>query len=226
MTASKTNADACYIFSQIYEKCLWGSSPDPNSPHYSGAGSHQSMFVEPYVAGVVNYITSNYNNPDILDIGCGDFSIGSKIRPHCGRYVAGDIVESVISHNKNRFSDLGVEFCVLDAADSNLPHVDIVFVRQVFQHLSNDMIQSILLNLEGKCSSIIVTEHVPNNNKFIANLDMPTGSGIRLGRGSGVVVTSPPFSLPINEEEIICNVELDTSRVTTIAYKLDIHDNI
>ena len=36
----------------------------------------------------------------VVDLGCGDFTVGSKIRPLCGAYVACDVAAPVIAWNQ------------------------------------------------------------------------------------------------------------------------------
>ncbi len=68
------------------------------------------------------------------------FEVRCVLRGLCNRYVACDVVPSLIDFNRARFKHLEVEFKVLDLTEDELPPGDKVFVRQVLQHLSNDQV--------------------------------------------------------------------------------------
>lgn len=192
------------VFTKIYEEGHWGQSPNSDQRFFSGRGSHDADIVDTYVEAVSAFLSSFVTKPNVVDLGCGDFTVGSKLRALCGRYVACDIVEPVISWNKQRYSDDDVDFCVLDISHDKLPAGDIVFVRQVLQHMSNTQIENVLSQIIDKYKYLILTEHLPATVAFAHNLDKPVGPDIRLRLNSGIVLTSPPFNLPIRQEIKLC----------------------
>ena len=137
----------------------------------------------------------NLGKPDVVDLGCGDFKVGSQIRPLCGRYTACDVVPELIDFNRGAYEQLDVDFRVLDITADALPEGDVVFVRQVFQHLSNAAIAKAMAKIVAHYKYLVLTEHVPALAGFVPNVDIATGAGTRLQIGSGVVLTSPPFNL-------------------------------
>ena len=69
------------VFKEIYQNKLW--SPDPkkqNDEFYSGPGSHFPEFVINYINEIEKFLLSLPEKPNVVDLGCGDFVIGSKIR--------------------------------------------------------------------------------------------------------------------------------------------------
>ena len=50
-----------------------------------------------------------------------------------------------------------------------------------------------------------------------------TGPDIRLLDGSGVVVTAPPFSLPVKSQRLLCKVPQYGGMIRTVVYQLDGH---
>ena len=153
-------------------------------------------------------------------MGCGDFVVGSKIRPLCGLYIACDIVAPLIEYNKNKYQKLNVDFRTLNLNSDNLPSADVVFIRQVLQHLSNSDIKNIIPKLAQNYKYLVLTEHLPITENFIHNLDMDTGPNLRLELDSGVVLTSPPFNLEVEDKKIMFEVPLRGGVVTTTIYKL------
>src|SRR5690348_5513093 len=75
------------IFRRIYAERLWGTGPDASHPFYSGCGSHDADVVARYLEAVRHFLCSFETRPDAVDLGCGDFSIGSRVRPVCANYI-------------------------------------------------------------------------------------------------------------------------------------------
>jgi hypothetical protein len=209
------------IFTKIYERGDWGRSEDALEPFYSGSGSRRGDEISAYVKAITDFIRSFKVKPNVVDLGCGDFAVGSQIRIFCDRYVACDVVPSLIAFNKTRFKGLDVEFKVLDLIEDELPLGDIAFVRQVLQHLSNDRISRFVARVASSYNFLVVTEHLPSHAKFKHNVDKLTGPGTRMGYESGIVLTSPPFSLRPKMEKELCRVNsVDTGVLVTTLYGL------
>lgn len=206
------------IFTRIYAESGWAKSGDPSQEFYSGCGSHDERIVRPYVHAVSSFLSSFPQKPSVVDLGCGDFFVGSQLRPLCGVYIACDIVRSLISFNREKFRSLDVEFRALDLVRDELPQADILFLRQVLQHLSNDDIQRALPQIASKYKYAILTEHLPLAKNFLHNLDKPTGPNTRLSRESGVVLTSSPFDMKVNEQRDLCHVRVGGGTVRTTLY--------
>jgi SAM-dependent methyltransferase len=125
------------IFLKIYSEKKWGESGDPDDRFYSGAGSREAEVVGPYVQAIHQFLLAFDKKPDIVDLGCGDFFVGSKVRELCGKYIACDIVEPLIEFNKVKYRSLDVDFRILDLTTDDLPTANVLFIRQVLQHLAN-----------------------------------------------------------------------------------------
>ena len=162
----------------------------------------------------------NGRRPDIVDIGCGDFTVGARLVDLTPRYLACDAVASLIERNKKWYSRDGLDFLVLDTAQTAPPSADVTVIRQVLQHLSNAQIACIQERLPESCSYLIVTEELPDKPGFVPNLDMPTGLSVRVEHGSGVVLTAKPFSLAVVAKAMLCDVHFGQSRIRIILYKL------
>ena len=187
------------IFSAIYREGLWGKHSGDNTlaPHYSGHGSHAASVVTPYVNAVREFLSTQRRPLTLVDLGCGDFHVGSQFSDLVDSYIAYDIVDDVIQMNRKRYANLSVDFRVADLTTDQIeikgPRIAVL--RQVLQHLSNKDIHGVLKNLCG-CRALILTEVIPLGD-FKPNLDMKTGRYSRTGRGkhSGVVLSAPPFNL-------------------------------
>ena len=195
------------IFEEIYQKKLWSPDEEKNShKFYSGIGSHYGEFTNIYIEKIKEFLLTFPSKPSVVDLGCGDFSIGSKVRKYCDNYIAVDIFDELINLNKKKYTDLQVDFKTLDITKDQLPTGDICFIRQVLQHLSNDLIKKFINLIAGKYKYLVITEHLPEENFFKPNLDIKTGPYIRINQNSGVVLTEHPFNLKITNKKNICNI--------------------
>lgn len=212
---------ASEIFSEIYRRRLWGQ-PAADRKFSSGHGSYMDLHVEPYVAAIGQFARGLSRKPSVVDLGCGDFNVGSRIREYFSTYIACDVAPEVLEENRTRFADLDVEFRQLDMISDAYPDADVCIIRQVLQHLSNADISSVIRKVQS-FQFLILTEPVPGG-EFTPNLDQPTGVSSRLARGipSGVVLTEPPFSLQVVSSQELCSTFDDFSNacLVTTAFRL------
>jgi SAM-dependent methyltransferase len=178
------------VFTYIYERGVWGRSGE--AKFYSGPGSDDAV-TAPYVAAIRRFIETHAIR-SVIDLGCGDFRVGSQlVLPHLS-YHGIDIVAKVIDHNVRTYGSPNVRFSCLDAVSSDLPSGDLCLVREVFQHLSNEEIGKVLARCR-KFPFVIVTEKVAAPGSFGApNVDITHGPNTRADTGSGVILDAPPFS--------------------------------
>jgi hypothetical protein len=117
-------------------------------------------------------------------------------------------------------ASVDVDFRSLDFIVDELPAGDIVFIRQVLQHLSNEQINRALQKLSTHFKYLVLTEHLPGIPEFAPNLDKPAGPGIRTGLPSGIVLTKAPFNLKPYLERRLCHVAEDGGIIATTLYQL------
>lgn len=182
------------VMEQIYSQNLWGTD---GSEFYSGEGSHKPEIVNAYVGVVQSFLNSFTDKLEVCDLGCGDFNIGQHLVAYSKKYIAVDIVPDLITRNQKEYALENLEFQCLDISKDKLPQGDCAIIRQVFQHLSNAEISSILEKLTPY-TYLIVTEHLPQHH-FEANKDSIASQGIRLKKESGVDLLQPPFNLQPKE---------------------------
>lgn len=202
---------------QVYEMKLWGSNA---SGFYSGIGSHDPKIVKPYIDVLTSFLTSFKTPLVVCDLGCGDFNVGKELVKYTKNYVAVDVVEKLIAHNKEKFKEENLEFHCLDIATDKLPVADCAILRQVLQHLSNGEVQNIVKKLYN-FKYVILTEHVPEGD-FTPNKEIISGQGIRLKKKSGLNVLAPPFNFKIKEEKQLLSVALKDNKglILTTLYEV------
>jgi SAM-dependent methyltransferase len=201
-------------FSQIYDKRAWGGGPG----FYSGIGSHDPQVVNPYVAALRHWMAGR-GPLDAVDLGCGDFHVGGKLRPLFRNYIACDVVPALIESLKAGPHAQNVDFRCMDLAHDPLPPGDLVFIRQVLQHLPNAMILALLPKLAAY-RWLVLTEHLPAKPGFKPNLDKPLGPDIRLRQDSGVDLCAAPFDLVPMETQVLCEARQYGGLIRTTVYRL------
>lgn len=71
------------VFNKIYQEGAWGVSHEDGQRFFSGPGSHDEKIVSVYVEAVTKFLQGFEKKPNVVDLGCGDFNVGSKLRPYC-----------------------------------------------------------------------------------------------------------------------------------------------
>lgn len=191
------------VMQQVYELNFWGGQN--LDMFYSGEGSHESSLVEPYIKSIIDFLDGFKSPITLCDLGCGDFNIGKQIVNKVGLYHAIDIVPELIARNKQLFKFDNLKFQTLDISKDQLPQADCVIIRQVFQHLSNNEILDTITKL-NTYNYVIITEHIPEGD-FRPNIDIISGSGIRLTKKSGVDITKPPFNLKFKRKRVLLSLK-------------------
>jgi SAM-dependent methyltransferase len=210
-------------FEKIYAEKVWGAASD-GSKFYSGEGSSPEASAR-YEAFVVDVLNRYPHLNSMVDIGCGDFQVSARILKACPRpitYTGCDIARTVIAENSARHATEGVRFTVCNVIEQEPPPGDIVFVRQVMQHLSNGDIERVLERLKRTYQAAIITEAQPT--KLIApNLDIRTGNDTRLPIHSGVYIDQPPYNLAVAEHLDTQTSKHEVLRTTLIWFSAPPH---
>lgn len=178
------------IFTDIYKNNTWGGAP---GTFYSGDGTHSSN-AKIYIDNIADFIKKHHIR-SVLDIGCGDFRIMSKILEKVEvDYTGADLVEDMLAHHREKYGNEKTRFVVLNAIKDELPQAELVTIRQVLQHLSNAQIQEILNKLSA-FKYVIITEHMLTSDNVVPNLDKIPGPHIRTRVLSSVFIDKPPFNV-------------------------------
>ena len=178
-------------FNEIYKKRMWQQGKS-----LSGVGS-EGLLAERYVTFVRNYLKKR-DFHSVVDAGCGDFNVGSKLCEDVAECIALDASSYIIESNQRRYRDIpNVVFQVVDLTNAVFPTADLVLIRQVLQHLTNEQIAKVLSNLENSVwRSVLIAEAVVDPScDANANFDLESHSvRTRVNFGSGVFIDRPPFN--------------------------------
>jgi hypothetical protein len=105
-----------------------------------------------------------------------------------------------------KYKSLNVDFQCLGLTQGKLLKGDVVFIKQVLQHLSNNKINSALKKIIFNYKYIVFAEHLPELDSFTHNLEKPTGPCIRIVFDSDEVLTNSPFNLKVKGGILLCEV--------------------
>jgi len=205
---------AAELFGAIYRGKHWGG---PDRDFYSGTGSYAPEVIEPFVAVVRAYLAAFPEPPIVVDVGCGDFTAGSRLVDLARHYHGCDVVPELIARNRRLFAAPNLSFHLVDAVSDPLPAGDVALIKQVLQHLRNDQIAAIARAL-AQYPVWIVSEHLPRG-AFVPNRDQLAGGSTRLRVNSGVVLTEPPFRVAPKAVDILCEVPEQGHLIRTVAYR-------
>jgi SAM-dependent methyltransferase len=175
------------VFSEIYATNQWGGKP---GSYESGSGSRPDV-TAPYVSAVQDLIQRERVR-SIVDLGCGDFEVGRRLLSPELSYIGCDIVPSLIAHNNAKFATERVEFRTLDIVADPLPQGEMCIIRQVFQHLSNRDIATVLSKARQYPLLVVTDEQVMGDTSDV-NVDIIPFHGTRRLFGRGLKLESEPF---------------------------------
>ncbi|WP_456416326.1 class I SAM-dependent methyltransferase [Thiolapillus sp.] len=221
---SNKNLSPEEIFTRIYRNNEWGGK---KGEFCSGEGSVDKNIVSSYIKTITEKAaTEQFKGLEFVDLGCGDFRIGSHLVDLSSKYTGVDIVKPLIKRNQKLFGNEKTNFLCLNIAEDDLPDGDVCFIRQVFQHMSNEQILKVLKKLH-KYQWVFITEHYPNDDMNITpNLDKVPGGDIRVVFGSAVYLSEHPFNLNEDALEMVLKVRgteiedgVDPGFIITYLYK-------
>lgn len=171
--------DARAVFGRIYASDHWKGG--------SGEGSTDRASA-PYRAVVERLIGSD-DVATVVDVGCGDWQVGSLVDWSPVRYTGVDVVDSVVESDRDRFGSPRVGFVRCDARHDLLPRADLLLAKDVLQHWPTADVQSFLRRSLPAFRYVLLTNDV-------SSVYWPTGvnEDIALGAWRTLDLERPPFS--------------------------------
>jgi SAM-dependent methyltransferase len=124
-------------FDRIYATNQWGAG--------SGNGS-LPVHTHGYIALLERFLTER-RIESVIDMGCGDWQFSRLVDWRGAEYRGYDVVSAVIEANTKAFGRPGVSFHGYDGDPRKLPSADLLIVKDVLQHLSDDRINATLAEL-------------------------------------------------------------------------------
>jgi len=144
------------VFSTIYEQNVCGQG--------AGLGSNPEV-AQPCMLFLQDFLTNNRIR-SVVDLGCGDWQFSQHIDSGDYSYTGIDVVRAVIETNQKRFGRHSRTFLCADPATdpSRVPSAELLLVKDVLHHLSNENAQKIL-TLTNQFKFLLITNaYVPIND--------------------------------------------------------------
>ena len=153
---------AAEVFTEIYAKR--GMERKPEGEEFnSGTGSGAEQLHAPVLRVVNDFIEKNHIRT-VVDMGCGDFSVGRQIARPGIIYTGVDLVLESDRVQSENIRERSHQISVGRSDEGHSPGRRLCLIRQVLQHLSNDEIITAIRRCE-RYHYMIVTEHLPKGEK-------------------------------------------------------------
>jgi hypothetical protein len=170
-------------FIEIESKKLWGDE------HASGWGS--TIEVTRITREIILNVIRRYNIQSMVDAACGDFKWMPLVLEELGKdfiYTGCDIVPALIEKNSTAYPQY--KFAVKDFVTEKLPVSDLIFCRDVLQHLTIQDIKDALKNFsESGSKYLLATTH-------IRRYGWKNKRDCKVGKCRDRNIMLPPFNLP------------------------------
>jgi SAM-dependent methyltransferase len=151
------------VFTNIYESNLWTSEESR-----SGLGSELKS--TEVIRKELPELFKKFKIESVLDIPCGDFNWMQHVDMNNVNYIGADIVDKMIESNNITFPNM--DFRVLDLTESELPKVDLIFVRDLLGHFNYQNVNKALQNIIRSGSKYLLTTSF---TRWHYNVDIENG---------------------------------------------------
>ena len=190
--SNTSNVTRKQAFSTIYDRHDW-----PGESR-SGSGSDPGRTIE--YRSLLQAFLSEQNIRSVVDLGCGDWSVGRLIDWTGIDYVGIDVVESVIAANRDRFGGVNRSFLCMDAVQDELPRAELLIVKDVLQHLPIGDVKVILEKTRAFRFAILVNDIAHERGGTWRELwrwrsPCPRNTEVEAGGYRLLALREPPFSL-------------------------------
>lgn len=197
------------VFNEIYHNNYWGSGESK-----SGGGS--TLEGTKIIRQELPNIILKYDIKSILDIPCGDFNWIKHVDFKCN-YIGADLVSELVDYNNRNYQNEYRRFEVLDSTVSVLPRVDLIFCKDLLQHLSYASVLNALHNFKKSGSKYLLVTSYPYT---IRNYDIHDGDFRCLN------LFIYPFNLknPLDKIHEYTRYHIEGVEVDKTMYLIDLHN--
>ena len=168
-------------FEKIYADNEWGR----------GSGEGSAPVNNREYASFLEAFLRERSIASVVDLGCGDWQFSKYIDWGPAKYDGYDIVSSVVSTNKERYSTGSISFHSYSGSFLDLPPADLLIAKDVLQHWSNESVARFLPILDRYKYALLTNCVNPGGETL--NTDIEDG-GFRF-----LDLRRPPFDLKATE---------------------------
>lgn len=125
----------------------------------------------------------------LLELPCGYSSWLKNIQIELEQYIGCDIVEQIVRKNRQEFASNKVRFEVINFSIDNLPKADLIFSRDLLNHLSLEEAFKVIANFKksgAKYLLAMTNNDIGQNNELMKNENFERELNLNL----------PPFNFP------------------------------
>lgn len=190
-------------FNEVFESNIWGDDES-----FSGPGSRRGSISVNVALEALEKAVVEHRIRSISDIPCGDFNwMPDFLARHPGlKYSGFDIVQSIVS--ANRLKNPSREFRVLDVTSEPPPRSDLIFCKDLVNHLTYADVLRLVANMKkSKSQYLLLSSNFGHHNE---ELDGNTG-----GHSRFLDVVASPLLFP---EPIWRHDYFGLWRLTDISY--------
>lgn len=170
-------------FTAVHDFGLWGSRE-----LRSGPGSDRDAPSVALALAALAWVQEEYALGSLHHIPCGDFNWMPEALSRLGavRYIGFDIVRVALERNRERHP--AFEFRWLDITAHAPPAADLIFCKDLFNHLDEGDVRRAIRNMRRSGSKLLLASNNPGR-PFAPLPDAP-------GASRHLDITAPPFDYP------------------------------
>lgn len=193
---TRSNHEIESEFSKIYHNHSWGGGS------LSGPGSDLRL-VRPYLGVLRRFLADpKLDIKTIVDIGCGDWAFSRTIDWGDRHYTGIDIVPGVVENLQKTYGSSNRVFVRMNFLEMDPPPADLVIIKDVLQHLSNESILHFLSRTLGRYRYALVTNDYRRyilsfGGRLIPKIEIRSARNVDVA-DSGyrpIALSAPPFSM-------------------------------
>ena len=155
------------VFTKIYQHNIWGEST-------SASGPGSTLQHTEYIRKELAKLFVKYSIKTITDAPCGDWNWMRMVDLSSYVYNGFDIVQQIILDNTIKYGKPNIKFHHANIITDALPQSDIIFCREVLQHLPNKDILDTIRNFKKSKSRYLLVTNIDGLKGM--NQDIPVGS--------------------------------------------------
>jgi hypothetical protein len=174
-------------FARIYQTNLWFDAE-------SRSGTGSSLDATARLRAALPPLLRGLDTRILLDVPCGDFNWMSQVDLLGIDYVGGDIVESIVDANRQRYESPTRRFMRVDLTCGQLPDADVILCRDCLVHFSFDNIIAAFRTIKASGAQHLLTTTFRDRQ---VNKDIVDGDWRPLN------LVQPPFLLPAPHSVIV-----------------------
>lgn len=176
-------------FARIYKTNLWFDSE-------SRSGTGSSLDSTAVLRASLPPLLRGLNVRRMLDVPCGDFNWMRHVDLSGIEYIGGDIVESLIDANRERYGTPARSFIKVDVTSGPLPYSDAILCRDCLVHLSFANISAAFRTIKESGAGYLLTTTFLDRR---VNNDVVDGDWRPLNLEQSLFLLPAPHSVIIEE---------------------------